>query len=388
LLVAILALLVGSGLGVGAASWVTPSGSAAGNRIGLGFLPASGWTVLQSGSDATSARPAYAIAANVPLRAGDVPYSSGLPYATLLELPRQGIVVVATFTLPRHESWIRQLPARTLPLRMRDATPYIEFGAEIRPERPLGEYQLRANVNGRDVDLVFFFGRPEPSRAQIAAAQRQLDRLVVQPTRAAPSVEQRAFPFQRAPSSAVVASASRVFDRTLACTPGAAHGARLIRLNATTGFREGARFKWDGQVVVATEGDFRPRSKNYRPTMVAMTAGFPPPPPLEVNGIGYSSKLCRVTRAPVRFTTSGLSGGAASQFGDDFTCVVPETVLIRFRGVFRAPVPVTGRDRFITAYGRLDKGQVAVRTPAGKRLAYGEVLDSGKARLFTARGCV
>jgi hypothetical protein len=33
------------------------------------------------------------------------------------------------------------------------------------------------------------------------------------------------------------------------------------------------------------------------------------------------------------------------------------------------------------------KGEVAVRTQSGKLLAYGDVLESGRARLFVAEGC-
>jgi hypothetical protein len=32
----------------------------------------------------------------------------------------------------------------------------------------------------------------------------------------------------------------------------------------------------------------------------------------------------------------------------------------------------------------IDQAQIAVRTPKGKPIVYGEIFDSGKARLFTA----
>ena len=37
---------------------------------------------------------------------------------------------------------------------------------------------------------------------------------------------------------------------------------------------------------------------------------------------------------------------------------------------------------WIGAIGRIDRTQNAVRTPRGKPLVYGEVLDSGKVTLF------
>src|SRR3954470_17451616 len=59
------AALVALGARIGAL--LTPSGTAAPEPIGLGFLPATGWSVLQNGGDGTAVRPAVAIAANVPL---------------------------------------------------------------------------------------------------------------------------------------------------------------------------------------------------------------------------------------------------------------------------------------------------------------------------------
>ena len=43
------ALLVATGLGFGVASWLTPTGSARTDVEGFGFLPATGWTVIQVG---------------------------------------------------------------------------------------------------------------------------------------------------------------------------------------------------------------------------------------------------------------------------------------------------------------------------------------------------
>src|SRR5687767_4101665 len=200
--VAAVALLAGSGLGFGAASRLTPSGHAAESGVGMGFVPDSGWTVLQSGADAVPQRPAFAIATNVPLHPDDdargIVHSSGLPYATLLGLPPRGIVIVATFSVPPELPWRgNRFPERTLPLRLRDSTQFTENATQLRPDRPLGEYQLRARVGARDVDLHFYFGRREPTKAMIVAAQRQLDRLLVRPTpRATAKVEQRALPLQ------------------------------------------------------------------------------------------------------------------------------------------------------------------------------------------------
>jgi hypothetical protein len=171
------AALVALGVAIGAL--LSPSGSAAPAPTGLGFLPARGWSVLQNGGDGTPVRPAVAIAANVELSPDDDP--DGLPLSTLETLSPDGVVIVTSFIARGDEVYFdRYFPARRLPLRAADATRGIDFGAEVRPDRPLGQYQLRAAVNGHNLDVNLYFGRASPTPALLAAAQQQLDRLVVQ----------------------------------------------------------------------------------------------------------------------------------------------------------------------------------------------------------------
>jgi hypothetical protein len=141
---------------------------------GLGFLPAEGWTVLQSGTPTTPDRPGVALAANVPLHPEDT--VDGFPYSTLRALPPDGAVLMASFM--RIEG---AQDSAHLPLSLRDAAPYIRYGGEVRPRRPLGQYELRAFVEGYAVEVQAYFGTREPSAAVLAEAQRQLDRLVVSP---------------------------------------------------------------------------------------------------------------------------------------------------------------------------------------------------------------
>ena len=387
------ALVVGSGLGFGLGSSLTESGNAAGPR-GLGFVPESGWTVLQSRGDATVLRSALAIASSGPLHPADdargIRTSSGLPYATLLDLPLNGIVMVATFTIPPDDAIEREpFPARTLPLRLRDATPFVENSTQIRPDRPLGEYELRAHVDGRDVYLHVYFGRAEPTREMVTAAQRQLDRLVVEPSHRESEVEQRALPLRSAPASTV--AAGNVIDRTLACKTGVGLGARTVDISAHSGFKKGERFDWLAQVVVTTPGQPLPRRSNYNPTLAGVIAGWPPTPPLTSGSLGLSATLCKPTRARVAFARSGLSGGEVTALltGQELKCYAPKTVLVRVRASFFEPTALALSDdrSFRQAIARIQKGQIAVRTTNGKRLVYGEVDDSGKARLFTARSC-
>jgi hypothetical protein len=164
------ALLLGSGLGFGVGNAVTPSGSAGTNVVGFGFLPARGWTVVQTGTiDSTGS--ASAIAANVSLHPDDD--VRGVPRATIAELPARGVVIRAVFTTRGDPGQDFMFPVATLPLDFAAAEPVVGSG-----DAP-GEYRLRAAVGGHNVDARIYLGSAVSSAALAAAAQRQLSRLVV-----------------------------------------------------------------------------------------------------------------------------------------------------------------------------------------------------------------
>jgi hypothetical protein len=395
------ALVVGSALGFGLGT-LTPSGNAA-SAAGVGFVPSSGWRVLQSGGDATPLRPALAIASNMRLDPEDdargIRTASGLPYATLLGLPRQGIVIVATFTVPNADTPDPSYPRTSLPLELRDASPIGQNSTQIRPARPLGEYELRAHVNHRDVLVHFYFGRSQPTDAMLTEAQRQLDGLVVAPTRNIAQVAQRALPDRPEASTAPTVSAApsgataKVIDRTLTCTTGFGKGVRNVELLARSAFRNpNGKLDGLGQVVVATPGNPIPnRPQTFAPTLAGATAGWPAPPPFQSGALGFSPRLCKPARATVRLSSRGFpAGGEASVFGEDVTCPTPNKVFIRVRATFFTPAALVLSDKkdYLSADARIKRAQIAVRTPDGKPIAYGEVLDSGKATLFTAGRCV
>lgn len=156
--VAALAVVLGVGVGFGLATWLTPVGSATSSVVGFGFLPAKGWTVVQSGTvGATGA--ATAIAANVPLNAADA--LGRVPRRTLASLPPRGVVIFARFTTRGDPAEDAAFPVEGLPLRL------------------LGGGRLRAGVEGYNVDVRVYFGTTRPSAEMRAAAQAQLNRLVV-----------------------------------------------------------------------------------------------------------------------------------------------------------------------------------------------------------------
>ena len=171
----VVTLLVGSSLGFGLASFVTPSGNAGSDFTGLGFLPARGWTVEQAAGTG-QAEPARALAANVPLAPEDS--AQATPFGTLAALPPGGIVVAATFQIRGDPVEDASFPPGAANLKIASSaiaqTPLVLLSG-----RALGRYVLRAGISGENVDARIYFGRTQPTARMLAAAQRQLDRLVV-----------------------------------------------------------------------------------------------------------------------------------------------------------------------------------------------------------------
>jgi hypothetical protein len=224
------ALIAAVALGIGLGAWATPSGTAAQEPAGIGFLPADGWFVVQNAMKATEERPAHAIASNVALGPGDG--GSIVPYATLRTLPADGIVLVANFVVGAGTYyWYGNEPqTRSLPLRVTDATRGGDLGRLIRPKRPLGQYTLRARVKDHFVDLHIYFGTRSPSRALLAEAQTQLDRLIVAP-------DKKSAPAAPTPPLATTA------DVTL----------RVQRAEQVSGL---FRYRFSGQIASSTAGEY------------------------------------------------------------------------------------------------------------------------------------
>ena len=142
------------------------SGTAAGPR-GLGFLPAEGWTVLQSGTPATPDRPGVALAANVPLHPQDT--VDGFPYSTLRFASRARCRARREL----HARW----RSRTPPLsscRSRFAKPCRTSATAARCGRSdrSGQYELHATVEDTRSRSRRTSGTREPASAVLADAQR------------------------------------------------------------------------------------------------------------------------------------------------------------------------------------------------------------------------
>lgn len=364
------ALLVAVGIGAGLGALIAPSGTAASGARGVGFLPERGWSVLQNGGDGTPARPAGAIAANVPLHASDDP--EGLPYATLQALPPDGIVIVAGFIERGERLSDRRFPRRGLPLKIGNATPFIDWGVQVRPEQPLGQYQLLAAVDGYNVDVNLYFGVEQPSQAHFAAAQRQLDRLVVRRPTATGQVEARTI-------AGVQAAPSRIVDRTLLCPTVSVFGDRFARISSGSAktFTTG-KFPASASVATGAAGGIA--------ALVGVEDG--PGSGRTTGGVWFNSKRCRSARATVALSPRGLPGPPV-QWDSLLRCKAGARVLVRVRAVLdRRPNWRTGGQgrELQIASANLSSAALSVRTEAGKPLAFISI-QAGKAKQYTAPGC-
>jgi len=145
-----------------------------------GFLPAPGWQTVTTPSASS------ATAANIPL--GPDTLKGYVPWDTVERLEDGDIVIFAMVYPMGTPAVDANFPTRELPLSLDDSVTDINYNFEGQPDHIYAD-RLGAQVNGWNIDLLIFYGggdptavppvRSEPSAETRAAAQEQLERLVV-----------------------------------------------------------------------------------------------------------------------------------------------------------------------------------------------------------------
>ena len=394
-------------LGVTAGSLTAPSVTAAREPAVLGFVPEPGWFALQSPPPSIEGQQTMAVAANVPFAADDVDHGlvepSGLPYSTLLTLPPDGIVIVVTMT-PQTEPHIAPIPTNPyyarleLPLRFQDAIPYVQWGAQVRPDEPLAQFQLRGEIDGINTEVTIYLGTARPTSELRAAVQRQLERLVI---RSKPSPTIRA-----ASTTTPTWHTVSVIDRTYTCNTVFLGGLYQIEARAHAGLRTAGQWSKLPYAVVLSgswaglvPGNLYPRHNSlawitagrYTRETTVDSEGEREAFPVATGGtLGVNRDLCRPARVPVPLRAAGLQGGRVSETIRAFKCDAPKRVFVRIRAAALSNGPLPLRERagtFLATSVPIRDAQLAVRTPAGRLVAYAAVDQSGKARQYTAKGC-
>lgn len=394
------AIVIAVALAVGIGALVAPSGTASRGPIGLGFLPEPGWHAFQTGGENGEIYQTVAVASNVPLDREDqvagVADPSGLPYTTLLKLPAKGIVIVASFTRPNQPVWFGSQEADDLelPLGIRDATPYIQYGTQLRPEQPLGQYEIRGMYMRHYVNVHIYFGTPEPGASLLAQAHRQLTGIVIRRT---PSTAEPA----SKPASAASTSAPGIIDRTVTCAAVLLGGVRKVYPLARGGSgRRGS--SWNSPAFAAAgttlTGSAATAVDNH---LVWVAAGAPSAdatvistrvgftfPMRSWGTVAVNREYCRTSPQRIPLSRKGLSGGAVGPFDDRWDCVPGRRVVVRVRAVLQTKTALSSYRGFLRTTVPVKSAKLVVATQAGKTLSYAEVFESGKSRLFVAPSCL
>jgi hypothetical protein len=170
-------VLVGVGaFFLGSSFPVTSASSAVGDAPG--FLPASGWTEVSTGTVPLTGGPngpgPTVIAVNGKLAQEDGPVGT-FPTQTLSKLPADGIVFYVV--IGSGSDGGPNFPPRQLPLQLSDAT--VLRGWEGQPNQHVPLYRLSAAANGYILSVYAFFGTQKASAALMQSAQQELDRLQI-----------------------------------------------------------------------------------------------------------------------------------------------------------------------------------------------------------------
>jgi hypothetical protein len=193
-------------------------------------------------------------------------------------------------------------------------------------------------------------------------------------------------------------ASSLVIDETVRCTTSPSGGIREVEARANAGIRLGSGWK-QLPYAVASSGNVGSTVDPLGDAFAWITAGRPSADTTidwgfrtaEVSRWGtlaVSRTACRTVSAKVPLSRSGLEGGAVSPFGEKLDCPAPRRVLVHVRAIATAKTELRARGVFRSTNVPMKSGRLAVTTEKGKSIMVAEVLEDGKARLHTAKGCV
>ncbi len=163
---------------LGASSATTHSGAP--HRPGFTFVRQAGWHTATTGTGVKVPEAATAWATTLPAHGASAedPWTTLIP--RLRSHPRRVAVVAIIYGRARTTTsrrLLREFPVRHLPLRLRDAA--VQHAWEGMPGRDVVQLLLTARIHGYLVQLDGYFGTQHPTAGQIAAAQREVDRLTI-----------------------------------------------------------------------------------------------------------------------------------------------------------------------------------------------------------------
>jgi hypothetical protein len=183
------------------------------------------------------------------------------------------------------------------------------------------------------------------------------------------------------------AQRARILDRTLLCAVEPTGGIRELNVYG----QSGVRLQEDPSKWKELPSAHLNSGSVWKTGLAGVTAGRRDPTTQVGSGLWYDARRCKRTTARVALTTTGLGGGPANQWEERFECPSPRQILIRIRAEFAQPTDwdfVSFSKQFGASGPPLRLGQVAAATRTGTPLAYADVNESGRTRLFFRGDCV
>jgi hypothetical protein len=197
----------------------------------------------------------------------------------------------------------------------------------------------------------------------------------------------------RSPAADAEPAASKIVDRTVSCGVPLTGGIREVTVSANTGTRLAGKpsvWKYLADVGGGANDGGGGGVQAGNPA-APLGPGLPYPP--ERLSVGLPPVCTSARRIPL--SKAGLvpvSVPALAPQDGLAQCYPVARVIVRVRGIFTAPTSLHVKrsphePAVLAASGTVATGYLAIRSATGKPLAYGEVFQNGKARLFVARSC-
>ena len=195
-------------------------------------------------------------------------------------------------------------------------------------------------------------------------------------------------------------AASRVIDRTFACTPAFVGGVYKVdtRAHRRAG-RKGSSWSQPAFADVSS-GISAAAATAIKNELAWVTSGKPTPDativetpagytfPIRTWGtIGVNREQCRQSRKRVALGRSGLRGGRVGVSEQAWDCFAARRVLVRIRAVMTKPARLAPYTDFLRTTVPVTAASVAVQTYSGKRLAFAQVLESGDSLVYVSPDC-
>jgi hypothetical protein len=188
-------------------------------------------------------------------------------------------------------------------------------------------------------------------------------------------------------TQAALTQRTRIVDRTLLCSIELQGGIHELNVYG----QSGVRLQPDPSKWKELPSAFLNNGSIWTAGLAGVTAGRRDPTTQVASGLWYDAKRCKRSSRRVALSTKGLGGGPANQFQERFECPAPRRVLIRARAEFARPTDfdfLSSTQQFTAGGPPLRLAQLAAATTAGKPLAYVDVSESGRTRIFLRGNCV